>query len=260
MDTKKNLFFFSLGRLALLSIALFGTLLQSDAQAQFGTTPGARGLTDLPQADDYRETPFTQYGEFNEAESEAKNIEFFQYGRFFGVSAGIGNQSVTGNRGLLWQGGFPLMDFQIHAWFDLQSAIVLNFFNVRHTYDLVEKTDVAITHLGVHFKYYIDTTNLAAPISFANPYVLLGAGAFHKVETGRDIQEEDSTYGLGAGGGLEFTISPQNTYLTMELRGFHIAYNDMRTDRFQSSTPNKPNIQDLSGLFFTFTMNLLFTW
>src|SRR4051794_33185738 len=62
-------------------------------------------------------TPFTEYGEFNEEADEEADTQFFQHGRFFGVCLGLGYESVSGNRGALWQGGFPVFDFKLQYWF-----------------------------------------------------------------------------------------------------------------------------------------------
>src|SRR5881628_3466051 len=79
--------------------------------------PRAAHAAPNSSGDDYSETPFTEYGEFNEEEEEADEAKFFQYGRFFGVSVGSGFQGATGNRGLLYQGGFPTLDIKVHYWF-----------------------------------------------------------------------------------------------------------------------------------------------
>src|SRR5438045_3135633 len=67
-----------------------------------------------PEEDDYSATPFTEYGEFNEEAEEATDQKFFQYGRFFGVSVGLGLDGALGNRAKLWRGGFPMIDFKLH--------------------------------------------------------------------------------------------------------------------------------------------------
>src|SRR4051812_45090894 len=84
----------------------------------------AKDRTLLPEEDDFSTTPFTEYGEFNNQEAEEEeDTKFFQYGRFFGLSIGFGTQGVTGNRGQLWQGGFPMVEFKLHYWFDFNIAM-----------------------------------------------------------------------------------------------------------------------------------------
>src|SRR5688572_24009328 len=81
--------------------------------------------TGTPEEDDFSNTPFTEYGEFNEQDDEEAETKFFQYGRFFGVSLAAGYQGVTGNRGIVWKGGLPAIDFKVHCWFDFNTAIQL---------------------------------------------------------------------------------------------------------------------------------------
>src|SRR4051812_6901711 len=86
------------------------------------------GKASQPEDEDFTGSPFTEYGEFNEDADEAADAKFFQYGRLFGISLGGGYQGAGGNRGLLWQGGFPNIDFKLHYWFDFNFALDLNFF------------------------------------------------------------------------------------------------------------------------------------
>ena len=86
-----------------------------------------------PEEEDFSSSPFTEYGEFNEEQDEAADTKFFQYGRLFGVSLGLGFEGVTGNRGLLWQGGFPMIEMKVHYWFDFNVALDLGFANASST-------------------------------------------------------------------------------------------------------------------------------
>src|SRR5947209_990104 len=57
------------------------------AGSQSGANPSAGGprgdRTLQPEEEDFTNTPYTEYGEFNEEEEEAADTRFFQYGRFF---------------------------------------------------------------------------------------------------------------------------------------------------------------------------------
>lgn len=209
------------------------------------------------------DTPFTEYGEFNEEADEAAETKFFQYGRFFGVSLGVGIEGVTGNRGLLWGSGFPMLDFKVHYWFDFNNALDLGFFNVKHMYEvdtaLGGQYDVTMFRFGVDVKHYFDTKDLSAAISFANPYVLLGAGSFTKTEVpdsaGTAATDTDSAFGLSVGGGLEFVITPRKSYFELEGKLHTVTFKDTYSSMYNSYTGG-----DLSGYFYTVTANVLFTW
>src|SRR5271154_3421653 len=91
-----------------------------------------------PEEDDFSPTPFTEYGSFNQDADEDAETRFMQYGRLFGVSVGVGDEGVTGNRGQLWQGGFPLFELKVHYWFDFHLALDLGVSLGTHSYQSSE--------------------------------------------------------------------------------------------------------------------------
>lgn len=241
-----------------LALLLLGAPLTSRADDVTGDK--ASGATERAEDEDLSETPFTEFGEFNEADDEAHNIEFFQNGRFFGVSAGVGFHDVLGNRGLLWKGGFPFLTFKLHAWFDLKVGIQLYFATAKHSYEVegvTSHTDSSVFQFGADFKYYLGTKDVTAAVAFANPYVLVGGATFTKNEFDQDTQTEtpDSTFGVAAGFGLEFAISPKRSYFTVETKAYLVPYNDAASEKFAGN-----GIPDLSGLFYSVTGNFMFTW
>lgn len=217
--------------------------------------------TSHPEEDDYSNTPFTEYGEFNTEEDEEADTKFFQYGRFFGISLGLGVEGATGNRGGLWQGGFPLIDFKLHYWFDFNLAMDMGFYVVPHFYETnvggLGHVDVNMSRLGVDLKYYFDTKNLTSTISFSNPFILMGVGSYSKTENSvlAPGPNSDSGVGIGFGGGLEFAIKPRSAYFQVEGKVHIVKFKDTFTQTFASS-----GIADLTGLFYTVTGNILFTW
>lgn len=211
------------------------------------------------EAENFNPSPYTQYGEFDDAEEEEENALFFQYGRFFGVSLGAGFQGATGNRGLLWSGGFPVVDLRLHAWFDFQMALQIQFYAASHSYSLLnngdtESLDVGFNRLGLDIKYYFDTTHSSAAITFASPYLLVGIGSFNKTEKNltSNLSDRDSTFGLTGGLGLEFPIKFKKSYFNIEGK-FHFP---SFKDRVQETT----NLSDRKGFFYTTTASILFTW
>ncbi len=214
-----------------------------------------------PEEPDLRETPYTGYGEFNEQEDEDDSSRFFQYGRFFGVMIGLGTSGVTGNRGVLYQGGFPAIDFKVMYWFDFNFALELGVSSFRHFYESNSRgfADISLTRVGVDLRYYLPMDDFAAPITFANPYLVIGAGAISKAERLRDqgLTENDTAAGVTLGAGLEFTVAPRKIYFGLTGR-YHLAnFNDTFTTEFQSEPIP---VTDLTGGFYTLTANVLFTW
>lgn len=225
------------------------------------TAPTQTNRVDQPEDEDYAGSPFTRYGEFNESNDEEADTRFFQQGRFFGVSLGLGMQTASGNRGALWQGGFPVVDFKLHYWFDFNFALDLGFFTAQHYFDTTVQSlghvDVNLLHLGVDLKYYFNTHNLSAPISFASPYILVGAGSFSKTQNSNtaQTQDNDTSIGVSLGGGLEFVIDPRKLYFELEGKCHVVTFKDTFTTNFQPM-----GLSNLTGSFFTLTGNILLTW
>jgi hypothetical protein len=242
---------------ALILLALSQSAFAADGQKKDRSLP--------PEEDDFAKTPFTDYGSFNEDAEEDAETRFMQYGRLFGVSVGVGNEGVTGNRGQLWRGGFPLLELKMHYWFDFNLAVALVFASGKHNYDAPSTSvtgstvNVSTTRIGVDLKYYFDVKNLSAPISFCNPYILGGAGSFSKSQTNSDdttLNDTDSALYLTGGAGLEFAVKPRKTYFQLEGRILSATFKDTNST-YQSSTTT---LSDLGGLFYSVSGTFLFTW
>lgn len=249
-------------------IALSGIVDLSFSHSAFGADPNAGGSGSddgskvyQPQEDDFKTTPYTGYGEFDEDKEENETLKFFQYGRFFGASLGLGAESVTGNRGLLWQGGFPYMNVKLHCWLDFQAALELGIAIVSHDYEsktLGGGTTVSVTNLGLGFRYYFDTRDLSAVLTFAHPHLLLGAGSYSKSEftQATGATDTDNAFGFQMGGGLEFPITTKSLYFTMTSTYQYVFYKDRKNTSFAQ----QDKIADLTGGFITFVGGLMFTW
>ncbi len=221
--------------------------------------------TQQPEEDDKSSTPWTEYGEFNEDDDEATDTNFFQHGRFFGVSLGVGYQGVTGNRGILWRGGFPLVDIKVHYWFDFNLGLDINFNTTRHYFDSQSETgndhkEIQFSKLLMTVKYYFDTKNVSSAISFSNPYLLGSIGTYQKTEASTinttAASSADSVIGFAGGGGLEFPLKHRKAYLQIEGRLHWARFNDTSLTVFK----DKMGIPDLNGMFYSMTAGVLFTW
>lgn len=248
--------------LACLACAWPAAAARADGPAGQGGAGGDKAKVFQPEEDDFSNTPFTEYGEFNEDGDEEADAKFFAHGRFFGASLGLGFEGVTGNRGLLYQGGFPMVDLKLHYWFDFNFAIDMDIYYAKHFYmdpdPSVGHVDVSLIHAGLDVKYYFDTKNLSSAISFANPYVMAGFGSYTQSKSSfaaNTTEAPDTGIGMCLGGGLEFAISPKKTYLEFEGRYHIVTFADTYDTNFQSI-----GITDLTGGFYTFTANVLFTW
>lgn len=214
---------------------------------------------DQPESPDYSETPYTRFGEFNEEKDEAEATAFFQNGRFFGVSVGSGIHGVTGDRGIIWQGGFPMLDFRLHVWLTLGLAVQLQIAYAPYSYqDSSTRVDVSLYRMGADLKYYFDLANLSSALTFANPYIFAGGGVFTKNQaniSNTAQQDSENAPGLSFGAGLEFPIKDRKVYANLEM-GFHaVTFSDRFSTRFRSQ-----GAASQKGLFYSTAVSLLFTW
>ena len=216
-----------------------------------------------PEEEDFRTSPYGEYGSFNEDKEEEEETRFFHHGRLFGVSAGGGMNFVSGNRGAAWQGGLPLIDLRLHYWFDFNLAADFQFTTVPHSYpDLATgsgRYNVTMIRLGGDLKYYLDIKDLSAAITFANPYFLVGVGAYTKSEVNLNIANtpnSDTAIGISGGLGFEFPLKPKKIFLNLEGRTHFVAFQD----NYSSSVPVLFGVDDFTGLFWSATLSLLLTW
>lgn len=208
--------------------------------------------------------PFSEYGEFDSSEDEAADERFFQFGRFFGVGLGFGSTIATGNAGLLYQGGFPTVDFRIDYWFDFQFALQFDIANSKHNYDVQPDglTDVNLFRTLIQVKYYLDTRDLSAPITFVSPHLIAGGGFYRRTDnvTGTDATIANTTetvnaFGFNAGVGLELTLKPKKTYLQFEGIMHFVQFSDQFDQKFARS-----GIPDKTGAWISAGVSILWTW
>ena len=219
--------------------------------------PSGTKKTNDPGLFDQASSPYLDYGDFNSSEDEDADTTYFQYGRFFGLSLGLGYEAATGNRGYLYQPAFPRFELKVHYWFDFQFALNLGIFFANHNFDYLGKNySVKLIGYGVDFKYYFDVRDAAAALSFCNPFLIAGVGAISKSQTDSPTgaPDTDSSFSFSAGAGLEFPISYKKTYLIIEGRYHTQSFADTVDDSFKQRVP------DLSGGFMTLMFDLLFTW
>lgn len=203
-------------------------------------------------------SPYLDYGDFNSSEEEDADTLYFQYGRFFGISLGLGYETATGNRGLLYDSALPRFDIKVHYWFDFQFAMAMGIWFATHTFDYNNSANTAkLTGYYVDLKYYFDVRNASSVITFANPHLLLGVGAISKTETRSAASfapGSDSTLSMSFGAGFEFPVSYKKTYFIIDMRYWTQSFQDTDSDQFTQ------RVADLQGGFFTLMGHLMFTW
>jgi hypothetical protein len=203
-------------------------------------------------------TPYLDYADFNLNEEEAEDTNYFQYGRYFGLSLGLGYQTATGNRGKLYNAALPRFDARIQYWFGFNFAADMGIFFADHSYfNGSSNTKVKLLGYGFHLKYYFDVKDASAPVSFANPHLIGGVGVMSKSETtpfNSATPDTDSSFSVDFGGGLEFPIVYKKTYFALECLYHTQSFADTEDD----NNPN--NLPDRSGGFLTLLGHFMFVW
>jgi hypothetical protein len=246
--------------LTILSLSLPGvSFAQPPVGGAIGETAGSQVAPQKKQEDHGlfdQASPYLDYGDFSLTEEENEDTQYFQNGRFFGLSFGGGYQAATGNRGKLYEPALPRFDIRVQYWFNFQFAADLGVFFANHNFlDGTINYEVKLIGYGVHLKYYFDVRDAAAPITFANPYLAFGFGALTKnqISSTQSAPDTDSTLSVAGGGGLEFPISHKRTYLNLELLFHTQNFADTNETRYRA-------VPDLSGGFFTLLAHFMFTW
>ncbi|NDG83745.1 MAG: hypothetical protein EBX52_01745 [Proteobacteria bacterium] len=192
-------------------------------------------------------------------EEEVEDTNYFQYGKFFGLSLGLGYQTATGNRGKLYSAAIPRFDGRIQYWFNFNFAAELGIFFANHSfYDGTQNYQVKMIGYGFGLKYYFETKNASAAVSFANPYFNAGVGSMSKTQTSTQsvTPDSDSCFSAHLGGGLEFPVSYKKTYLLVEA----LYHTQSFLDTNETSAYQAVGVPDLSGGFFTLMLHFMFVW
>ncbi len=204
-------------------------------------------------------SPYLDYGDFNMNEEENEDSVYFQYGRFFGVSLGLGYQTATGNRGKLYESAFPRLDLRIEYWFSFNFAFEMGVDFVNQNFADPSGVPTSVKMVGYYgrLKYYLDIRDSSAALAFANPFLSAGVGAISKSESTSQTStpSSDSTLSIDLGGGLEFPIVYRKTYFIIEGMYHTQNFADSNTVDFQPK-----GIDDLSGGFFTLSGHIMFVW
>ena len=69
--------------------------------------------------------------------------------------------------------------------------------------------------------------------------------------------DNDSAFGFDFGAGLEFAIAPRKSYFQLEAKGHLATFRDTYSTTYSGSPYSLP---DLTGLFYTVTGSVMFTW
>src|SRR5665213_1291664 len=118
--------------------------------------------------------PFADYSEFDEAQEEEADINFFRHGRFVTIGFLAGMRGFTQGLGNMYTPA-PNFGLFLSYFFDLRFAMQFSFNTSDHPFHVSSTSQTAtgtvgLTSFAVDMKYYVNTQNVTKGLAKFNPY------------------------------------------------------------------------------------------
>jgi opacity protein-like surface antigen len=166
--------------------------------------------------------PFIDYSEYEEANEEEADINFFRNGRFLTMGFSVGQRMFTEGMAdhLKQDVAFGLF---LSYFFDLRFALQFGYLTGSHAlkFDTTsgQVTGTAdMSSINVDIKYYVNTQNVTKGLASFNPYFLGGISSVNREVTAQlnnvavsDIVSDRAT-GFDVGAGIEFPMMRNKMY------------------------------------------------
>ncbi|MBY0369606.1 porin family protein [bacterium] len=212
-------------------------------------------LTAFPEAkNDYPGVadPFADPSQYEFADDEKEDKEFFHLGRFFMLGFDVGTAIFTGGLGTTTAPGL-LVGGRVLYFFDKLIALEgMAHYSMHQDNPGTFDADVAILSYGAGLRYYFDINNAPRAIAIANPYLSLAAAGyqrqFNKVGGSGTPPADSIAFGASLGAGAEFLVYRKHVYLGLDLRYHFVFFLDENTS---ISAPG-----DRAGDYFTAAMTV----
>ncbi len=213
------------------------------------------------QGNDYKgiTDPFGDPANYEFAEDELDDKEFFHLGRFLMLGFDIGVGAFTGGLGKTAAPGFDFGGRMLY-FFDKLLGLELAIHFSAHS-DLITPNsssileyDTKLIPITAGLRYYFNIQNAPRAIALANPYLVFAAGLYIRSQTliqKQNINSADaaggstSSFGVNFGTGVEFPIYGKSVYLGADLRYHLVFFPDEGADL------GFPDIISRGGDFFT---------
>lgn len=185
---------------------------QNSAFGQDGvSTPSTAVKVAQFDADDSYD-PFADYSEFDSAQEEEEDINFFRNGRFLSIGMMLGYRGWTENLASLVSGNLNYGLF-LSYFFDLRFALQFSFATGSHTFGFSAPSgnytgDLGIQNFGFDIKYYINTQNVTKGLAKFNPFILVGLSEIFRTVNvpNTSAYGKDNATGFDLGGGIEWPL------------------------------------------------------
>jgi len=201
--------------------------------------------------------PFSDFVPFEDEYDIDEDERFMYFGRFFAVSLGSGMHVFGGNIGKLYNTAIPVLDFRLIYFFDFRLAGNIGVSSASHAFNAAPNgaVNVNLLRINADLKYYFDTKNVGAAITFANPYVIAGVSQTFRTQAfqGLNSTDKDNAFAVSAGAGMEFALKPRKTSIGVEGRIHQIFFQDRYDQTYLES-----GLPDLTGNMYSIITSLIF--
>lgn len=174
-------------------------------------TPHIPGLKVAQFDADDTYDPFADFSEFDEAQDEEADINFFRNGRFVTLGFTGGLRGFTGQLGGMYATS-PSFGAFLSYFFDLRFATQFSFETSSHSFSIPSSKSsttasgtVGIQRFSLDFKYYVNTQNVTKGLGKFNPYVIAGFSRIDRTTqiTGVKGFGKEGAMGYNIGAGIE---------------------------------------------------------
>ncbi|MGE3680749.1 MAG: outer membrane beta-barrel protein [Bdellovibrionales bacterium] len=181
--------------------------------------------------------PFADYSEFDEAQEEEADINFFRNGRFVTLGFLGGPRGFTEGMGDMYKLS-PAFGLYLSYFFDLRFALQFSFLTSDHTFSVTSRSgqtgrgNISITSFGLDMKYYINTQNVTKGLAKFNPYFIAG---FSRVDRTTRIENvagfgKKGAMGFDFGLGIELPMLRNKMYFGAQAMYQLINFQDENTE------------------------------
>lgn len=162
--------------------------------------------------------PFIDYNEFEIADEEEADINFFRHGRFLTAGFLLGQRSFTEGMSDIFSKDVTY-GLYMSYFFDLRFAMQFGYTTGSHAISVsgggeTATGDAKISGVSVDLKYYFNTQNVTKGLAALNPYVIGGFTSFTResVVDGQPEFSKDSAIGFNIGAGIEIPFLRNKMY------------------------------------------------
>jgi outer membrane protein W len=240
----------------------------------FGLMASSIALSES-QDNDYKgiTDPFGDPANYEFAEDEKEDKDFFHLGRYLMLGFDFGAGIFTQGLGQSTDPGF-FTGVRLVYFFDRHLGMEAAAHYASHLDILNPSTaafaniDTQLVPITLSFRYYFETKDSPRAFAVANPYLVLGAGAYlrnQKVLAQQNLAFNSSdgftsNFGLNGGPGVEFDIYRRHVYLGADVRFHLVFFEDESTGITTESGQAIVSPNDRAGDYVTSCLTLTYNF